>query len=121
MANVKGGVSEDLKEYIPNVCTNSPAYGQAFCKQHCEIVVAMGYQMGLREFLKSCAGEGDVINPDHYTKDMQTKVDAILHKICDNIAASSKFKTCVDAQGTNACSSLFIQVCCRNWIFTSRS
>ena len=114
MANVKGGVSEDLKEYIPNVCTNSPAYGQAFCKQHCEIVVAMGYQTGLGEFLKSCAG-------DHYTKDMQTKVDAVLHKIFDNIAASSKFKTCVDAQGTNACSSLFIQVCCRNWIFTSRS
>ena len=100
MANVKGGVSEDLKNYIPNVCTNSPAYGQAFCKEHCEIISNMGYPTGLRDFLKSCAGEGgEEINPDNYTKTMQEKVDAVLHKICDKIPASSKFKSCIDAQG----------------------
>ena len=27
MANVEGGVAEDLSDYIPNVCTSSPEYG----------------------------------------------------------------------------------------------
>ena len=121
MANVKGGVSDDLKEYIPNVCTNSPAYSQAFCKQHCEIVTATGYKTGLRDFLKSCASEGEDIDPNNYTKDMQAKVETVLQRICNNIPASSMFKTCVDAQGTVVYSSLSIQFCCRNWIFTTRS
>ena len=123
MANVKGGVSEDLKQYIPNVCTNSPAHGQAFCKEHCEIVGHMGYPTDLRDFLKSCAEEGgEIINPDNYTKAMQAKVDAVLHKICNNIPASSKFKTCIDAQGTLANQGLPIKFYdCRNRIFASRS
>ena len=27
MANVDGGLSDDLSEFVPNVCTNSPASG----------------------------------------------------------------------------------------------
>ena len=101
MANVKGGISDDLHDYVPNVCTSSPAHNQAFCKEHCAIVKHMGYPTELREFLKSCARDGEEgINPDNYTKGMQEKVDAVLHRICKNIPASSRFQTSVDAQGT---------------------
>ena len=55
MANIRGSVSDDLQDYIPNVCTNSPANGLAFCQQHSEIISRLGYPTGLREFLKSCA------------------------------------------------------------------
>ena len=100
MANVKGGVSEDLSNYIPNVCTNSPAFGQAFCKEHTKIISSLGYPTELRKFLKSCAADGEEIDPDNYTKSMQQKVDAVLIKICNKIPASSKFKSCIDAQGS---------------------
>jgi hypothetical protein len=53
MANIRGSVSDDLQDYIPNVCTNSPANGLAFCQQHSEIISRLGYPTGLREFLKS--------------------------------------------------------------------
>ena len=100
MANIRGSVSDDLQEYIPNVCTNSPANGLAFCKQHSEIISSLGYPTGLREFLKSCASsDGEQINPDNYTKNMQQKVDSVLTKICNEIPASTVFKSCTDAQG----------------------
>ena len=85
MANIRGSVSDDLQDYIPNVCTNSPANGLAFCQQHSEIISRLGYPTGLREFLKSCASsDGEGIDPANYTKSMQQKV---------------VFKSCADAQG----------------------
>ena len=42
MANVEGGVAEDLSDFIPNVCTNSPEYGLAFCREHSEIIYDFG-------------------------------------------------------------------------------
>ena len=100
MANVKGGVTADLQDYIPNVCTNSPSYGQAFCKAHCTIISDLGYPTELRGFLKSCAADdGEEIDPENYTKVMQQKVEAVLRRICNDIPASSQFKSCIDAQG----------------------
>ena len=59
MAVVEGEVSDDLKEFIPNVCTNTPSYGKAFCEDHCKFVTDLRYQTNLREFLKSCS-DGEV-------------------------------------------------------------
>ena len=75
---------------------NSPAFSQAFCKEHTKIISSLGYPTELREFLKSCAADGEEIDPDNYTKSMQQKVDAVLIKICNKIPASSKFKSCID-------------------------
>ena len=100
MANVKGGTPEDLSEHIPNVCTNSPAPGLAFCREHGSEISKLGYPTGLWEFLKSCSVKGeDTIDPDNYSKSMQQKVDSVLKDICNKITASSKFKSCIDAQG----------------------
>ena len=98
MANVEGCVSDDLQDYVPNTCTNSPAHGLAFCKEHCEIIISLGYPVELRQFLKSCAHD-DEIDPDNYTKDMQKKVDQKLLEISKKIPASERFKSCMDAQG----------------------
>ena len=42
MIDMNGGLSDDIQQYIPNTCSNSPSPGQAFCKPHCEAVSAMG-------------------------------------------------------------------------------
>ena len=98
MANVEGGVAEDLSEFIPTVCTNSPEHGLAFCKEHSEIISDLGYPVELRPFLKSCANN-DEIDPDNFSKDRQKKVDETLKEISKEIPASNKFKSCADAQG----------------------
>ena len=98
MAHVEDGVAEDLSDFIPNVCTNSPEYGLAFCREHSEIISDLGYPVELRPFLKSCANK-DEIDPDNFTKDMQKRVDETLKEISMKIPASSKFKSCADAQG----------------------
>ena len=92
MANVKGNISDDLQEFIPNVCTNSPTSGSAFCVEHCKIISDMGYPTGLREFLKCCAdvSNNGEINPDKYTKEMQKKVDTVLQQICNNAPSAAK-------------------------------
>ena len=41
---------------MPDVCTESPAHGKAFCDAHCEYLLseAPGVPTGLKEFLKYC-------------------------------------------------------------------
>ena len=64
------------------------------------IISDLGYPTELRGFLKSCAADyGEEIDPDNYTKVMQLKVEAVLSRICNDIPASSQFKSCIDAQG----------------------
>ena len=98
MANVTGNVSDDLQDYIPNVCTNSPATGSAFCTEHGKLVSALGYPTGLRDFLKSCANKGE-IDPENYTRNMQAKVDIVLQQISKQAPKASNIMSCSDAQG----------------------
>ena len=56
MAVVEGEVSYDIKEFIPNVCTNTPSYGKAFCEDHCKFVTDLGYQTNLRKSVFSIMG-----------------------------------------------------------------
>ena len=41
---------------VPDVCTEAPLYGQAFCASHCSFLKehAPGVPTGLREFLQYC-------------------------------------------------------------------
>ena len=92
MANVRGNLSDDLQEYIPNVCTNSPSSGSAFCAEHCKLISGLGYPTGLREFLKSCASAAtEQIDPENFTKQMQQKVDAVLKQICNQMPSFYSF------------------------------
>ena len=100
MANVRGNLSDDLQEYIPNVCTNSPSSGSAFCAEHCKLISGLGYPTGLREFFKSCASAAtEQIDPENFTKQMQQKVDAVLKQICNQMPSSDKIMSCAEAQG----------------------
>ena len=41
---------------MPDVCTNAPMHGKAFCRHHCEILETQipPIATGLREFLQYC-------------------------------------------------------------------
>ena len=39
---------------LPDVCTNSPLRGKAFCQVHCSVAEKSGIPIGLREFLQHC-------------------------------------------------------------------
>ena len=43
--------------HLPDVCTESPIWGRAFCSSHCKFIEENNYAhvpTGLREFLKYC-------------------------------------------------------------------
>ena len=110
MISVSGGVSEDMQSYIPMVCTNSPATGQAFCVSHCASVAQLGYPTDLKDFLKSCSNTRQSVDPDAYTKPMKQRVDEQLKMISkqletppedDGPLASTDVKTSMEAQGTS--------------------
>ena len=46
---------------LPDVCTESPAHGQAFCHEHCEFLQqqAPDVPTGLRDFLQFCGALND--------------------------------------------------------------
>ena len=77
-------LTEDLQSYIPMVCTNSPLSGQAFCKEHCQKVSSLGYPTDLKDFLKSCSSERQIVNPREYSKPMRQRVDEVIHEISEN-------------------------------------
>ena len=84
-----------LEEFVPNVCTQEPATGKAFCVQHCGVLEREGIPTALRTFIRYCGA-----NPDNYSKEEKKKVEAKLQEICarpdqgqDNIS---------DMQGTSS-------------------
>ena len=44
---------------LPDVCTETPAYGQAFCQEHCDFLSqqAPDVPTGLRDFLRFCGAQ----------------------------------------------------------------
>ncbi|XP_038066277.1 uncharacterized protein LOC119736303 [Patiria miniata] len=54
MFKVKSIVSGIPVPSLPNVCTKSPAYGKAFCLEHCTAVEKESIPTDLRTFLKYC-------------------------------------------------------------------
>ncbi|XP_022102484.1 uncharacterized protein LOC110985613 [Acanthaster planci] len=49
---------------LPDVCTKSPLYGQAFCTEHCEVAKQSSIPTGLADFLKYCGVKGDDAHTD---------------------------------------------------------
>ena len=49
---------------MPDVCTNAPVHGKAFCKHHCEVLERRTPPIptGLREFLEHCHTTGGLYN-----------------------------------------------------------
>ena len=100
MCNVRGGLTEDLQSYIPMISTNSPLSGQAFCKEHCQKVSSLGYPTDLKDFLKSCSSERQIVNPREYSKPMRQRVDEVIHEISEKIEGTvANVKTASEAQG----------------------
>ena len=58
---------------MPPVCTGEPVRGNAFCKNHCEVVAALGWPQKLRDFLLKCG-----TNPSGFNKDSAKRVDSVL-------------------------------------------
>ena len=96
MMDVSGGLAEDLSDFIPNTCTESPQYGKAFCSDHCKSVEKLGYPTGLREFIKSC---GQDIMPENFNKDMQSKVNQRIKDIAKRLEVPFRSQSSTDTQG----------------------
>ena len=47
--------------HLPDVCTETPAYGQAFCQEHCDFLSQHAPEVptGLRSFLRFCGALND--------------------------------------------------------------
>ena len=116
MANVDGGVSAALDEFVPNVCTNSPAQGkhkayfkgnlktfflgQAFCSAHSEVIAGLGYRTDLQSFLKSCSTVDTRVDPNNYTKVMKEAVETVLRDISRKAGKPPReIQSATDAQG----------------------
>ncbi|XP_022107156.1 uncharacterized protein LOC110988173 isoform X1 [Acanthaster planci] len=61
-AQVKSPSSKVPIPGLPDVCTNPPVHGQAFCSPHCEAVEKTNTQSGLHAFLKHCRVSDSTFN-----------------------------------------------------------
>ena len=55
-------VPQDIQDYIPHDCVNSPAPGKAFCNAHCEQLKALKIPTGLREFITFCGASASTFD-----------------------------------------------------------
>ena len=86
-------VPEDIRQFIPHDCTNSPVTNSAFCEAHCAQLEELKVPTGLREFITFC-GASSV----NFTKEGKSKVKeqlALLAKQVKSVAGSSS----AEAQG----------------------
>ena len=89
---------KDIQEFVPNVCSEPPAHGRAFCMKHSEMVENLGHPSGLREFIKKCGAD-----PNSYNKEGLRKVQEVIKSFADSVSAKlSDDHTVGDSQGTKA-------------------
>ena len=118
--DIAGGVDEELQNFIPNTCSNSPvpgfyclfielslhsftSKGHAFCDSHCKFVKSMGYPTELKPFLKSCGKSTSPVDPEQYTKDMMNNVNQVIKTISKNLhSINARTRSATDAQGKQA-------------------
>ena len=67
---------QDVQEFVPNVCVESPDHGKAFCQKHCKVIEQLGHPSGLRDFIQSCGAD-----PNQYTKEGLRKVALVLQSL----------------------------------------
>ena len=86
-----------LEEFVPNVCTQEPATGKAFCVQHCCVFEREGIPTDLRPFIRYCGA-----NPDNYSKEEKKKVETKLQEICGRQDQAQNNLSVPDVQGTSS-------------------
>ena len=86
-----------LEEFVPNVCTQEPATGRAFCVQHCGVFEREGIPTDLRPLLRYCGA-----NPDNYSKEEKKKVETKLQEICGRQDQAQNNLSVPDVQGTSS-------------------
>ena len=85
----------DIQDYLPLVCTESPAHNSGFCETHTRVVASLGYPTNVRDFITRCGG-----NPSHYTKECKEKVKGVLKTILRAQGGVEETETAEIAQGT---------------------
>ena len=101
MMDIDGGIDEELHEYIPTTCSDSPSPGHAFCQEHCEEVKRLGFPTELKAFLKSCGTVVSAVNPDEYSKEMMKTVNERIKIISRQLNRKDNIRSATDVQGTS--------------------
>ena len=86
---------QNIFEEYPNVCSEEPARGSAFCSSHSQIIEQLEYPTELRKFITKCGAD-----PDAYTKEGKKKVRGVLEKLSKTQDTKSTMSA-EDAQGTS--------------------
>ena len=83
---------DDILDYVPSVCPESPEYGHAFCNKHVKAANALRVPTHLNSFISFCGA-----NPDSLNKEGRTKMSVVL----ETMARMSKLKdeSALDSQG----------------------
>ena len=84
---------KSITDFVPQVCTNEPKHGKAFCSSHSEAAEKLGRPSGLRPFLKSCGTDGENVK-----KEDKNKINNVLKDMAARI--NIKGKTVGEEQGT---------------------
>ena len=75
-------VPQDIQDFIPHDCVNSPAPGKAFCSVHCDQLRHLNIPTGLREFISFCGASSDT-----YDKEGKSKVKQKLSMLAKKVRA----------------------------------
>lgn len=67
---------KDIRDFLPQDCTNSPVYGKAFCQQHCILIESLNIPTKLRDFISYCKADSYAFNSDEKKK-VKAKVTEI--------------------------------------------
>ena len=86
---------QNILEEYPNVCSEEPVPGSAFCKDHTKIVESLEYPTQLKKFIQKCGAD-----PDAYTKEGKKKVKAVLQGLSKLKDTQEKTSSGEDSQGT---------------------
>ena len=70
-----------ITDFVPQVCTNEPKHGKAFCSSHSEAAEKLGRPSGLRPFLKSCGTDGENVKKEDKNKINNVQLQFLLYKI----------------------------------------
>ena len=68
-------VPQDIQDFVPHDCVNSPAPGKAFCNAHCDQLRHLNIPTGLREFITFCGASTDTFDSEGKSKVKQTLIN----------------------------------------------
>ena len=93
--NVKS-VPQDISDFVPHDCINSPAPGKAFCCAHSEQLRVLGIPTGLKDFIHFCGASTEL-----YNKEGKSKVKLTLANLAKKVG-SIEGTSSAEAQGVES-------------------